>query len=98
MPKLYMFAGMVFFFYSDDHLPMHLHVTYQGAEMKAELHFRPDGSVQVTWKKVKKGMPNALIGKAELLIEAKADDIREKWQAYHILGKHIKPERILRLR
>ena len=46
MPKLYVYAGMFFFFYSKDHLPIHLHVTYQGCEMKATLHFGTDGELR----------------------------------------------------
>ena len=46
MPKLYVYVGMFFLFYSKDHLPIHLHVTYQGCEMKATLLFGPDGELR----------------------------------------------------
>jgi hypothetical protein len=36
MPKLYEYLGIVIFFWSDEHEPIHVHGRYQGAEIKAE--------------------------------------------------------------
>ena len=99
MPKLYMFAGMVFLFYSDDHTPIHLHVRYQGSEMKAVLRYGTDGRlVAIEWKRVAGELPSAMIIKAEQLLNAKAGDIVKKWNDRFVYGKDIKPERIFRLR
>ncbi len=35
MPKLYEYLGIVIFFYSNEHEPVHVHGRYQGKESKA---------------------------------------------------------------
>lgn len=99
MPKLYVYAGMYFFFYSKDHLPIHLHVAYQSCEMKATLHFEPDGSLKdIEWSRVGKSLPVALLAKADELIRTKATDIAEKWTDRFLYGRAIKPETINKLK
>ncbi|HQV39081.1 MAG: DUF4160 domain-containing protein [Flavobacteriales bacterium] len=99
MPKLYVYAGMYFFFYSKDHLPIHLHVAHQNCEMKATLHFGPDGElVDLQWSRVGKALPASLRSKAEELIRVKASDIAEKWTARFLYGRSIKPETITKLK
>lgn len=99
MPKLYVYAGMFFFFYSKDHLPIHLHVTYQGCEMKATLLFGPDGALrEVQWARVGKALPPGLLAKADELVRSKAEDIAEKWTARFLYGRSIKPETINKLK
>ena len=39
MPKLYEYFGLIVFFYSNDHEPIHVHGRYQGKESKAEIIF-----------------------------------------------------------
>lgn len=36
MPKLYEYLGIIIFFWSDEHEPIHIHGRYQGTEIKAE--------------------------------------------------------------
>jgi hypothetical protein len=99
MPKLYVYAGMYFFFYSKDHLPIHLHVTYQGCEMKATLLFGTDGTLrEVQWARVGKALPPSVLTKADELIRTKAADIAEKWTSRFIYGRSIKPETITKLK
>jgi len=37
MPKVFEQDGFRFFFYSDEHQPIHIHVDYSGAEARIEL-------------------------------------------------------------
>lgn len=37
MPKLYEYLGIVIYFWSNEHEPIHVHGEYQGKESKAEL-------------------------------------------------------------
>ena len=37
MPKIFEYFGIVFFFYSNEHEPIHIHGTYGGRECKAEI-------------------------------------------------------------
>ena len=90
---------MVFLFYSDDHTPIHLHVRYQGAEMKAVLRYAANGKLRaIEWLRVAGSIPPVTIKKAEELLNAKAEDIVRKWNDRFVYGKDIKPERILRLK
>lgn len=36
MPKLYEYFGLIIFFYSNEHEPIHVHGKYQNTEGKAE--------------------------------------------------------------
>lgn len=38
MPKIYEYLGIVFFFYSNEHEPIHIHGQHNGKETKAEIH------------------------------------------------------------
>jgi len=38
MPKLYEYLGLIFFFYSNEHLPIHVHVSFAEFENKIELN------------------------------------------------------------
>ncbi len=44
MPKLYEYLGIIIFFWSKEHEPIHVHGEYQGKESKAELYIK-DGKV-----------------------------------------------------
>ena len=37
MPKIYEYLGLVFFFYANEHLPIHVHISKENLESKAEL-------------------------------------------------------------
>ena len=37
MPKIYEYFGFVFYFYSNEHEPIHVHVTHDGCETIFEL-------------------------------------------------------------
>ena len=36
MPKIFEYLGIVIFFYSNEHEPIHVHASYDGLECKAE--------------------------------------------------------------
>jgi hypothetical protein len=39
MPKVYEYLGLVFFFYANEHLPIHVHVSLAEFESKIELTY-----------------------------------------------------------
>jgi len=49
MPKLYFYFGLMVFFYSNEHEPIHVHGFYQGREGKAELTVRNGKVVRITF-------------------------------------------------
>ena len=44
MPKIFEYLGIVIFFYSNEHEPIHVHGNYNGLESKAEF-FIVDGKI-----------------------------------------------------
>jgi hypothetical protein len=39
MPKIYEYVGLIFFFYANEHLPIHAHVSFGEYESKFELEY-----------------------------------------------------------
>ena len=39
MPKVYEYLGLIFFFYANEHLPIHVHVSFAEFESKIELEY-----------------------------------------------------------
>ena len=52
MPKIYEYLGFVFFFYTNEHLPIHVHISKGDFESKCELVFN-GGILEMQWKKVR---------------------------------------------
>lgn len=52
MPKIYEYFGFVFFFYSNEHLPIHCHVKKDQQAVKAELEYK-HGALSGKFLKVK---------------------------------------------
>lgn len=50
MPKLYEYLGFIFYFYSHEHLPIHMHVKKADRESKCKIYY--DKEVYLKWKKV----------------------------------------------
>lgn len=99
MAKIYVYAGIAFFLYSDDHDPIHLHIRYQGNEFRAMLTYtQRDTIASIEWKRVKGSLTQQVKRDAERLIKRRSKDIRKKWNDIHILHKHVKPITILRLK
>lgn len=51
MPKIYEYLGLIFFFYANEHLPIHVHVAKAERESKIELVFG-NGKCEVITKKI----------------------------------------------
>ena len=99
MAKIYTYAGIAFFLYTDDHTPIHVHVRYQGNEFRALITYGPRGGItNVEWKRVKGKMTMQIKAKAEEVIRARSRDIMKKWTDIHVLNKHVKPITILRIK
>ncbi len=96
MPKIFEYFGILFFFYSNEHEPIHVHAKKAEFESKAEF-FIIDGIIsEIKIKMIKGSMP--LIGKDlkdfEIFLENYADKIVEKWINYFIYHKDIEFEKI----
>ncbi len=74
MPKIFEYLAYIIRFYSNDHLPVHVHIQYQNRESKAEFIF-DDNSVILIFKKLK--------GK-EPLNESEAKEVAVFLKEYHL--------------
>jgi len=75
MPTLFIIFGLRFYFYSNEHLPIHVHVKNADGEAKFEVH--PVKLVD------NKGVKKKDISLAESLIEENKEIIITKWKEYH---------------
>jgi hypothetical protein len=76
MPTLFIIFGLRFYFYSDEHLPIHVHI--ENGDGKAKINIAPDIEVVSNI-----GIKAKDIKKALIIIEMYKDDIIAKWKEYH---------------
>lgn len=74
MPELFRLFGIRFFFFSNEHLPIHVHV--KNADGEAKFSIKPVELLE------NKGMKNKDIYLAESVIEENEDLIELKWKEY----------------
>lgn len=72
MPELFRMFGMRFFFYMNDHLPIHIHVRNGDGEARFE--------VEVVKLIESKGIKPKDLVLAEALIEERKEEIIKKWK------------------
>jgi len=96
MPKIYEYFGYVFFFYSNEHEPVHVHVKKSGCESVFEI-IMEDGKLKEIRCRPQKRMPE-LSDKdkatAEEFIRKYVDNIIDKWVKFFVLKKRIRSSRI----
>jgi hypothetical protein len=76
MPRIFEKDGFSFFFYSNDHRPIHVHVRYGGAEAV----FDVEGAIEL---RESNGFKVKELSRAEDLIRENQDLIREKWNEHN---------------
>jgi hypothetical protein len=96
MPKIFEYFGIVFFFYSNEHEPIHVHGNYAGKECKAEIIIVNGKIIKIAIKKVtgKKPLSGQQLKDFELVVKNYADEIVQKWVDYFVLHKDIKFKKI----
>ena len=72
MPELFRMFGMRFFFYMNDHLPIHVHVKNGDGEARFE--------VKVVRLIESKGIKPKDLVLAEALVEERKEEIIKKWK------------------
>lgn len=75
MPTLFVIFGLRFHFYSNEHLPIHVHVRNSDGEARFEVD-----PVKLTSNK---GIKKKDISLAESIIEENKEIIIAKWHEYH---------------
>lgn len=76
MPELFRFFGLVFFFYSKEHLPLHVHV--RNADGRAKFLLDPEVRLYENM-----GMKRKDLKRAEALIKENKDLIIKRWKEFH---------------
>ncbi|SKB93691.1 DUF4160 domain-containing protein [Dyadobacter psychrophilus] len=75
MPEIFRMFGMKFFFYSLEHLPIHIHV--RNADGTAKFEINPVKLVE------SHGIKTKDLVLAEALVEENKELITKKWQQFH---------------
>lgn len=76
MPTIFELFGLRFFFYADEHSPIHVHIVKGDAEAKIEI----DPEIKLIYNHVLKAQD---VRRAIRLAKMYKDDIIEIWCRYH---------------
>jgi hypothetical protein len=96
MPKIFEYLGIILFFYSNEHEPIHVHATYGLLESKAEF-FIVDGKIseiKINLVKGKRPLTGSKLKDFEKFLEVYGDQIIKKWIDYFVYHKEVNFERI----
>ena len=93
MPKIFQYLQYIIRFYTNEHLPIHVHVQIQDREIKIELLISGD-DITLVFKKVKGKTPLTEAEAKEVAVFLKAyyKKIIDKWQTVFIYHKKVKCE------
>jgi hypothetical protein len=96
MPKIYEYLGFIFFFYSEEHLPLHVHVSFAEYESKIELEYSDRILKKINFKKVhgQKPIPSEKRKDIEQFINQYHLGIVEKWTTYFVFNQKPKNDKI----
>lgn len=100
MPSIFEYLGILIFFYSNEHEPIHVHAKQGGCESKAEFIII-DGKIEEIRIKAVKGykpLTGSKLKDFEDFLEVYADKIVQKWIDYFVLHKNVELEKITSLR
>ena len=92
MPKIYEYFGFIFFFFSNEHEPIHVHVTKSGAQTVFELILM-DGELAEIRKRAEAGyelLDEKDSRVAEDFIRVYYKNIVEKWMNFFVLKKRVR--------
>lgn len=91
MPDIYKYFGFVFFFYSNEHDPIHVHVQHDHKDSVFEI-IMDNGEVKEIKSREKKGIP-PLSSKdmkvAETFVRVYANKIVDKWVNFFVRKKRV---------
>jgi len=98
IPKIFEYLGIIIFFYSNDHEPIHVHGKYENFESKAEFIIENGRIIEIHITSVKGVRPlkDSKLKNFEEFLEIYGDRIVNKWIDYFVLHKEVDFERIER--
>ena len=92
MPKIYEYLGFIFFFFSNEHEPIHVHVIKSGRQTVFEL-ILSDGNLIAIRRRKESGyemLDEGEVIQAEKFIKAYYRNIIDKWMNFFVLKKRIR--------
>jgi hypothetical protein len=96
MPSIFEYLGIVLFFYSNEHEPIHCHGKYGEFESKAEFFIVNGEITEIRIKEVKGKMPlkGAKLNDFKKFLKNYSQQIVAKWVDYFIYHKNIVFEKV----
>ena len=91
MPKIYEYMGIIIFFYSNEHEPIHVHGKHNGKETKAEIHLFNGVIKEIILKDKGAGLEPKKRKQFEDVVNHNAQDIVDKWVDYFVKKKPVIP-------
>ena len=94
MPKVYEYLGLIFFFYANEHLPIHVHVSLGDFESKIELTYENGilDSINILVVKGRQPLPDKELAHAMKFVKKYHEGIVEKWTNFFVKNKKVKCE------
>jgi len=98
MPKIYEYLGFIFFLYSNDHKPLHVHVRYAEYESIIEIEILDGKLAKLRFKRSgnQKQVPMTHRKDLEKFVSCYYLEIVEKWTQFYLLKIQPKYEKITR--
>jgi len=96
MPKIFEYLGILIFFYSNEHEPIHVHRKYESFESKADFYIVDGKIVEIKIKSIKGLRPlmGSKLKDFKVFLEKYADKIVQKWIDYFVYHRNIEFEKI----
>lgn len=91
MPKLYEYLGIILFFYSNEHEPIHVHARKGEFESKAEI-ILVEGVIErivITNVKGRKPLQGKDLRNLKTFLSEYAEEIVSKWVDYFVYHKEV---------
>ena len=96
MPKLYEYLGILLFFYSNEHEPIHVHAKKGEYESKATFCIENGIITEIKISNIKGSKPlaNKELKDFEAFLGVFSEEIVEKWIDYFVYHKEVKFKKI----
>ncbi len=96
MPKIFEYFGLVFFFYSNEHEPIHVHVIHSGCHSIFELIMMNGelSEVRVREKAGEKPLSGKDTKTAEAFIRKYSKNIIDKWVRFFVMKQPVRSTNI----
>lgn len=96
MPKIFEYLWILFYFYSNEHEPIHVHAKHGEYESKAEFVIVDGEIVEIKIKNVKgyKPLKSKELKDFKEFLNVYGNEIIKKWIDYFVLHKDVKFEKI----